>query len=132
MPFPWVFFLVFLAAALSGSVVYFLMQARLKEALKSTEESTKRKALDEFLADMRVEERHYVREHKLLFMRRKSVVMQERMYFRNIPLSNWIEQERLLEEGADIDDMARSLSIFDPNVLLPGAKPQTKKLKLLS
>src|SRR5260370_33744579 len=62
----------------------------MEEAIKGAEESAKRKALDDFLSDMRVEERHYVREHKLLFMQRKSLVMQERIFFRNIPRSNWI------------------------------------------
>src|SRR5690349_22839011 len=82
-------------------------------ALQGAEEAAKRKALDEFLSEMRVEERHYVREHKLLFMHRKSLVMQERMYFRNIPLSNWVEHEVLMDEGADIEKLAKSLSIFD-------------------
>ena len=44
--------------------------------LKNVEEATKRKAMDEFLADVRVEERHYVREQKLLFMTRKCLVRQ--------------------------------------------------------
>jgi len=50
----------------------------MQDALHGAEESAKRKALEEFLSEMRVEERHYVREHKLLFMHRKSLVMQER------------------------------------------------------
>jgi hypothetical protein len=32
-----------------------------------------------FLADIRVEERHYVREHKVLFLNRKCMVRQERI-----------------------------------------------------
>jgi hypothetical protein len=31
--------------------------------------------------------------------------MQERLFFRNIPLSNWIEREMVLEEGRDLDQM---------------------------
>jgi len=81
-------------------------------AIQGAEESAKRKALDEFLSEMRVEERHYVREHKLLFMHRKSLVMQERIFFRNIPLSNWIENEIVLQEGEDVDKAARSLTSF--------------------
>src|SRR3982075_1548169 len=61
----------------------------MEESLKAMEEQTKRKALDEFLADVRTEERHYIRENKMLFMNRKSLVLQERIFFRNIPLSNW-------------------------------------------
>jgi hypothetical protein len=34
---------------------------------------------------------------------RKSVVVQERLWFRNIPLSGWVEQELVMEEGAGRD-----------------------------
>jgi hypothetical protein len=131
-----------LVAVGSGVLVYFVMQARLEAAIakerealsqargmleaqkqtmeetkRATEESARRKALDDFLADMRVEERHYVREHKLLFMHRKSLVVQERIFFRNIPLCNWVEHEMMLDEGADIDRLAKSLSIFEAPAL---------------
>jgi hypothetical protein len=99
----------------------------LESALQCAEESAKRKALDDFLSEMRIEERHYVREHKLLFMNRKSLVMQERMFFRNIPLSNWIEHELMIEEGADIDKVAKSLSVFDKDVLSIEEAPRPRK-----
>src|SRR2546422_5516538 len=51
-----------------------------------------------FRSDVRTEERHYVRENKMLFMHRKSLVLQERIFFRNIPLSNWVEHEMRSEE----------------------------------
>ena len=94
----------------------------MEETIKATEEQAKRKALDEFLADMRTEERHYVRENKMLFMNRKSLVLQERIFFRNIPLSNWVEHEMVVEEGADIDKLAKTLSVFGSEVL-PAALP---------
>src|SRR5260370_2320339 len=87
------------------------------ESLKAVEEHTKRKALDEFLSDVRTEERHYVRENKRLFMNRKSLVLQERIFFRNIPLSNWVEHEMVVEEGADVDQLAKTLSIFGSDLL---------------
>ena len=94
----------------------------MEETIKATEEQAKRKALDEFLADMRTEERHYVRENKMLFMNRKSLVLQERIFFRNIPLSNWVEHEMVVEEGADIDKLAKTLSVFGSD-MLPTALP---------
>ena len=99
----------------------------LEVAIQGAEETAKRKALDEFLSEMRVEERHYVREHKLLFMHRKSLVMQERIFFRNIPLSNWIEHEMMIEEGADIDKVAKSLTVFDKEVLSIEEAPRPRK-----
>src|SRR5215831_21256959 len=96
----------------------------LEETIKATEEQARRKALDEFLADIRSEERHYVRENKMLFMNKKSLVLQERIFFRNIPLSNWVEHEMTVEEGADIDKLAKTLSVFGAE-LLPQALPKS-------
>ncbi|MCC6857571.1 MAG: hypothetical protein IT158_03365 [Bryobacterales bacterium] len=87
-------------------------QRTLQETIRATEETVRRQALDEFLADVRVEERHYVREHRVLFMNRRSVVLQERLFFRNIPLSNWIEHEILLEEDTDLDRLLKSVRAF--------------------
>ncbi|OPZ46876.1 MAG: hypothetical protein BWY94_00328 [Actinobacteria bacterium ADurb.BinA094] len=126
----------------SGLLAYFVMQSRmdvaiarerealaqargsleaervaLGESLKGAEESARRKALDDFLADIRLEQRHYVREHKVLFLHRRSLVLEERIFFRNLPLSNWIQHEILLEEGADVDKVVRTLSAFDNGVL---------------
>lgn len=95
----------------------------LDESLKNAEESVRRKALDDFLADIRVEERHYTREHKVLFMHRKMLVHQERIYFRNIPLSNWVEQELPIEEGVDTEKMAQTMSVFVNAALLGDAPP---------
>jgi hypothetical protein len=84
----------------------------LEQALRGAKESARREALDEFLADVHVEQRHYVKENKLLFQNRKALVLQERIFFRNIPLSNWIEHEIVLQEGEDADKAARGLTSF--------------------
>ena len=102
----------------------------MEETIRATEEQTKRVALDAFLADVRIEERHFMRENKALFMNKKSLVLQERIYFRNIPLSNWIEHETTIEEGADIDKLLKTLSAFGVDAL-PAATltPQRKLLR---
>jgi hypothetical protein len=87
-------------------------KAKFEQAARGIEENAKRKALDEFLADLHVEERHYVREHRVLFAHRKSLVLEERIFFRNIPISNWVEHEVPVEEGADLDDVAKTLSVY--------------------
>ena len=88
-------------------------KVKFEQAAKGIEENAKRQALDEFLADIHVEERRYVREHRVLFAHRKSLVLQERIFFRNIPISNWVEHEISVEEGADLDAVARTLSVFN-------------------
>jgi hypothetical protein len=137
-------FLPLLVAGGSSLLSYYIMQARmevavakeretlaearaiinaqkstLEDRIKATEESTKRHALDNFMQDLRVEERSYVRESKSLSASKKSMVMQERLYFRNIPLSNWIEHEMVVEEGKDLDNLPKA-SVFAATPLPPG------------
>jgi len=71
-----------------------------EEKIKAAEAEARRKALDEFLADVKVEERHYVRRFKRLGLEQKTLVLQERICFRNIPLCQWIERELPVEETA--------------------------------
>src|SRR6266568_8600008 len=88
-------------------------RSKYENASKGIEENARRKALDEFLADIHVEERHYVREHRILFAHRKSLILQERIFFRNIPISSWVDHEIPVEEGADLDALAKTLSVFN-------------------
>ena len=100
----------------------------LEQSLHSAKEQARREALDEFLADVHVEQRHYVRENKALFQNRKVLVLQERIFFRNIPLSNWIEHEIILQEGEDVDKAARSLTSFVDVVSVEQQAPNGNKM----
>ena len=102
---------------------------KFEQAARGIEENARRKALDEFLADLHVEERHYVREHRVLFAHRKSLVLQERIFFRTIPISNWVEHEVPVEEGADLDGVAKTLSVFN-NAIEGGNPPPQSARKL--
>jgi len=137
----------------TGGLVFFLMQSRMevllskqreelaalratlearKEfmdgSLRNAEESSRRQALDDFLAEIRVEERSYIREHKAFFLSKKSLIRQERIFFRNIPLSNWIEQEMTFEEGADIDKLAETMAVFTDAMLPETEHPTVRRL----
>jgi len=132
----WVLLPVFIAAG-SALLSFYIMSARMEvavakereavadtkatlkalegnanERVKAAEQEARRKSLDDFMQDFRVEERHYVRENKSLLLHKKSVVLQERLYFRNIPLSNWVEHEMTIEEGGDLQQLTRGASVF--------------------
>ena len=94
----------------------------LEEVNHLREEVARRKSLDDFLSDLRTEQRRFIREQKMLFATRKSLVLQERIYFRHIPLCNWVENEVIIEEGADIENLAKTLSVFAPDLLPPPRK----------
>jgi hypothetical protein len=143
----WLFLPVFVAGG-SMLITYYIMQARMEAALaqeretlaelraiidshqsqmeervRATEESSKRQALDDFMQDIRIDERSYIRESKSLDGARKTMVMQERLFFRNIPLSNWIEHEMVVEEGNGQTQLPRE-SVFAPASLSVAPPPQ--------
>jgi len=104
------------------------LQSSMQATLRATEESVKRQALECFLGELKVEQRHYTRENRLLLQNRKSLVLQERMYFRNIPLSDWIEHEVQLDDGVDVDRMVQDMTIFDKSVVNIADAPRRKAL----
>lgn len=139
--FLWILLPVLVAAG-SAILSYYLMQARMEVALakerealatahaqlkaqedglhdkvRAAEESAQRKAFDQFLTDFRVEERHYIRESRSHLLNRKSMVLQERLYFRNIPLSNWVEHEMPITDVADAQALAENTSVFSARSL---------------
>ena len=141
--FLWLFLPVFVAGG-SALLSFYIMQARmevalakereslaearatigsqkitLEERIKATEEATRRTAMDEFMQDFRVEERSYVRETKTSVANKKSMIMQERLFFRNIPLSNWIEREMVVEQGIERDQLPHD-SVFMKATIGPG------------
>jgi type II secretory pathway pseudopilin PulG len=106
------------------------LKGSLETALRAAEEAARRQALDGFLGDLSVEQRHYTRENRLLLHNRKSLVLQERMYFRNIPLSDWVEHEIVMDDGADINRLVQDMTIFDKEVVSIADIPRPKQRQL--
>ena len=146
----WMFLPLFVASG-SALLCYFIMQSRmdvaiakerealteahaklraqqthLEERVKSAQEEVRRQALEEFLQEFRTEERSYMREAKNGQAMRKSMVLQERLYFRNIPMSNWIETEMLVESTGD--DLPRLPSSFNTGSRNSGEEGQMSRL----
>ena len=103
------------------------MQESIPDKIRLAEESAHRKAFDQFLMDFRVEERRYLRESRSHFASRKSMVLQERLYFRNIPLSNWVEHEMALDDGVSLELLDKS-SVFSARALSEYSKGTPKYL----
>jgi hypothetical protein len=101
----------------------------MEERVKATEQEARRRALDDFMQDFRVEERQYLRENNTAARRQKSMVMQERLYFRNIPLSSWVEHEMLVEENSgDMQHIAKGCSIFSTKSLSEEKKAAVSRM----
>jgi hypothetical protein len=143
--FLWLF-LPLIVAGGSAMLAYYIVQARMEVALakeretlaearatieshkvtmeeriKATEEAARRAALDELMHDIRVEERSYVRESNTPEGARRSMVMQERVFFRNLPMSGWSEREMVIEEGPLNSLSARAENFDAPAIAEPPA-----------
>ena len=105
------------------------MEAQLQTAMRAAQERAHREALDAFLGEMKVEQRHYTRENRRLAQPRKSLVLQERMYFRNIPLSDWIEHEIVVNDEADLEQLIEDMTVFEkPKLNVASGGRQMKAL----
>lgn len=93
------------------------IKASFHSAVRAAEESARRQAFDSFLGEITVEQRHYTKENRRLGQSRKSVVLQERMFFRNLPLSDWIEHEIVVQDGMDVDRLLQDMTVFDTSVV---------------
>ncbi len=96
-------------------------------AVHAAEERAQRQALDNFLSELKVEQRHYTRENRLLLHNRRSVVLQERMCFRNLPLSDWIEHEIPLNDGVEVERLVQDMTVFDKTVVNIAEVPRPRK-----
>lgn len=103
------------------------LQDTVPDKIRLAEETAQRKAFDQFLMDFRVEERRYLRESRSHLASRKSIVLQERLYFRNIPLSNWVEHEMALDDGVSLELLDKS-SVFSARALSDYSKGTPKYL----
>jgi hypothetical protein len=56
------------------------------------------------------------------------MILQERLFFRNIPLSHWVEHELVIEEGATAQQLAPRCSVFGPKALAGEARPPIGRL----
>jgi hypothetical protein len=104
------------------------LETSLDTALKAAEEGARRQAFEGFLDELHVEQRHYTRENRMLLQNRTSLILQERMYFRNLPLSDWIEHEIMLDEGADVNRLVQDMTVFEKGVLSINDIPRRKAI----
>ena len=83
----------------------------LESAIHDARAEAKRAAFDEFLNDFRLEQRQYVRKSRLFFMSKQTLIVRERILFRNLPLSTWVEHSVTLEETVGAAYSTQGLAI---------------------
>ena len=63
------------------------------DRMRAAREAARRKAMDQFLSEIHSQERAWLRRRQVGAGLTRSVVVEERLYFRNLPVSNWTQQE---------------------------------------
>ncbi len=92
------------------------------DKVKAIEETARRKALDEMLHEIRTEERRYLRRGRTA-QGGASLIVQERMCFRGIPLTPWTERTISAERGEELLALPPGLSLGEPQPMLAEVVP---------
>jgi hypothetical protein len=93
------------------------IKASFQSAVRAAEETARRQAFDSFLGEISVQQRHYTSENRRLGQHRRSLILQERMFFRNLPLSDWIEHEIAIQDGMDVERLMQDMTVFDASIV---------------
>ncbi len=83
------------------------------EKVKAIEETARRRAMDEMLREIRMEERRYLRRSRS-GLGPAALVVQERLSFRGIPLSPWSERILSAERGEEIVALLPGSNLPEP------------------
>ena len=116
----WWLILPGLVALGASYLVWLLMQARIQvltarfqaAVAKESNCTDRRPGVDELLADIRFERHRFLRRIPSTDGYETSVITQERIYFRNIPLTGWMEEELALGEGEQLTPQVCTLPMM--------------------
>jgi hypothetical protein len=123
-----------LVAIGSAYLVWFLMQARIQVltanfqaavAKVECDRGDHRPGLEELLSELRMERRRFMRRIPGPKGLETTVITQERIFLRNLPLTGWMQDELVLGEGQALDAEGGAIPLVGPSgvqtVALPSA-----------
>ena len=119
-----VFWIVLPALVAVGAayLVWLLMQARIQVlaahyqtavAKVETDCEVRRPDLDRLLGELRMERRRFLRRSPGLNGTETTVITQERLYLRNIPLTGWMQEELPLGHGEELSPETGSMPLIE-------------------
>ena len=118
-----------LVAMGAAYLVWLLMQARIQvltahyQTAVARVEQERGPALDELLAELRMERRRFLRRLPGPKGLETTVITQERLYLRNLPLTGWMQEELTLGTGEELAAETVSVPLLDsvPSSVRPAA-----------
>ena len=108
-----------LVALGAAYLVWLLMQARIQvltahyQTAVARVEQERGPALDELLAELRVERRRFLRRLPGPKGLETTVITQERLYLRNLPLTGWMQEELTLGTGEELAGDTVAVPLLD-------------------
>jgi hypothetical protein len=125
----WWFFLPGIVALGTAYLVWIVMQARIRvlaanytAALAKVEYecAARRPGVEELLSELRFERNRFLRRTPgPNDSYQATVITQERIYFRDIPLTGWIQDELPLGDGEELLPVNRALPAYSTAALQP-------------
>lgn len=76
---------------------------------RAAEEAARRRSMDEFLSQLKMEERAFLRKRQFGGAQQRSVVIEERLCLGSLPVSNWDRQELTFYTASGTADSAKLL-----------------------
>jgi len=117
-----VFWVILPALVATGAayLVWLLMQARIQvlaahyqTAVAKVENEVRPPALEELLAELRIERRRFLRRLPGPKGLETTVILQERLYLRNLPLTGWMQEELTLGSGEELPGETAGMPLLD-------------------
>jgi hypothetical protein len=110
-----------LVAMGAAYLVWLLMQARIQvltahyqTAVAKVENDSRITGMDELLAELRVERRRFLRRLPGPKGLETTVITQERLYLRNLPLTGWMQDELTLGTGEELAGETVAVPLLNP------------------
>ncbi|GEM_PF-2666220 len=112
-------------------LVWLLMQARIQvlaaryqSAVSKVESDCaagRRPGLEELLAELRLERRRFLRRVPGVKGTETTLITQERLYLRNLPLTSWMQEEVPLGAGEELPADTAAVALLEPGASPAGA-----------
>ena len=122
-----VFWIVLPALVALGAayIVWLLMQARIQVLTAHYETAVakvqndcevRRPGMDELLSELRLERRRFLRRLPGPNGLENTLITHERLFYRNIPLTNWMQDEIPLGQGEEVRPEPASVPLIAPAI----------------
>jgi len=107
-----------LVAVGAAYLVWLLMQARIQvmaARCQTAVADSQRPGIEDLLAELRIERRRFLRRVAGPKGNETTLITQERLYLRNLPLTSWMQEELPLGTGEELGGETSIVRLLEPS-----------------